>query len=216
LSALTFEDHAGFKRTLYVNEQGTSIGNVELPPPAPETAFDVRFAPNAYVASLHGSGRQEFPITLQSTSYPVTISWTLTPGHPHYILSAGPTMEELGESGALTLQQASEHLSLLAGAPMMVAHPKAYAMYQNYPNPFNPSTEIRYELPNNSRVRLTVLNTLGETVATLVDQLQTEGEYRITWNPMIASGVYFYRLEATSLDNSARFYQSIMKAIYLK
>ena len=80
--------------------------------------------------------------------------------------------------------------------------PTAFALSQNYPNPFNPATQIKYDLPGASNVRLTIYNFLGQSVRTLVDAEQTAGFYSVGWDGRddsgvkMPSGVYIYRLEA--------------------
>ena len=75
--------------------------------------------------------------------------------------------------------------------------PSEYHLDQNYPNPFNPMTTIRFELPESQQVKLTVYNTLGEEVAILLDRSVTAGLHHVVWDASdMASGVYFYRLEA--------------------
>jgi subtilisin family serine protease len=79
--------------------------------------------------------------------------------------------------------------------------PTQYALFQNYPNPFNPTTEIRFDLPENSPVQLTIYNSLGQKVATLVDEVRVAGSYRALWDGKtaagvnVASGVYIYQLK---------------------
>jgi phosphatidylserine/phosphatidylglycerophosphate/cardiolipin synthase-like enzyme len=80
--------------------------------------------------------------------------------------------------------------------------PSQFSLAQNYPNPFNPSTAIIYELPLKGKVTLTVYNLLGQEVATLVNQEQNAGRYRVDFNaPQLASGVYFYRLATASFTD---------------
>ncbi|HXX64727.1 MAG TPA: DUF4331 family protein [Bacteroidota bacterium] len=74
--------------------------------------------------------------------------------------------------------------------------PRGFLLEQNYPNPFNPSTRIGYQVARRDNVRLTVYNTLGQLVTTLVDRQQDAGTYEVTWDAHgVASGAYYYRLE---------------------
>lgn len=75
--------------------------------------------------------------------------------------------------------------------------PGSYNLSQNYPNPFNPVTTIRYELPEDTKVKIEVFNMLGQKVETLVDAEQKAGYYTINFGkPGYASGVYIYRMIA--------------------
>jgi len=79
--------------------------------------------------------------------------------------------------------------------------PTAYALHQNYPNPFNPSTSLAIDFPNASEYTLTIYNIAGQVVKTFAGQAEA-GTYTITWdgrdnrNSQVASGVYFYSVEA--------------------
>lgn len=74
-----------------------------------------------------------------------------------------------------------------------------YRLAQNYPNPFNPTTNISYVLPKAENVSLKVYDVLGREVATLVNEVKAAGAYTVPFNASnLASGVYFYRLQAGS------------------
>ena len=85
--------------------------------------------------------------------------------------------------------------------------PLTYRLNQNYPNPFNPSTTILYEIPNTEKVTLEIYDILGRRVKTLVNTIQQQGRYSITWNgrnsfsETVASGIYFYRLQSGNFIN---------------
>ncbi|MCK5573874.1 MAG: T9SS type A sorting domain-containing protein, partial [Bacteroidetes bacterium] len=83
--------------------------------------------------------------------------------------------------------------------------PTDYGLELNYPNPFNPSTTFEFSLPNPGDVRLTVVDVLGNTIATLVAGRYDIGRYRVRWDAKgIASGVYFYRLQAGEFMKTRR------------
>lgn len=83
--------------------------------------------------------------------------------------------------------------------------PSSYSLNQNYPNPFNPSTRISYSLPYESRVNLTVYNLIGEVVSEM-NKVQQAGNYDFTFNASnLKSGVYLYKLSASSLDGKSSF-----------
>lgn len=78
--------------------------------------------------------------------------------------------------------------------------PSEFSLSQNYPNPFNPSTNIEFQIPASSLVSLSVFNSLGQKVATLVDNTLASGTHSVTWNAQNApSGIYFYQLKAGDL-----------------
>jgi photosystem II stability/assembly factor-like uncharacterized protein len=77
--------------------------------------------------------------------------------------------------------------------------PVAFELQQNYPNPFNPSTTIKYELPKSSVVRLSVYDILGREVSVLVDEAKQPGTHAVQFDGnRLASGMYFYRIQAGS------------------
>ena len=100
------------------------------------------------------------------------------------------------------LSQAAEDLAFLTTVSVeqdskQLALPTTLELLQNYRNPFNPSTTIRYELPKAANVSLKIFNTLGQVVATLVNERMDAGYNQVQWNASnVPSGIYFYRLQA--------------------
>ena len=94
--------------------------------------------------------------------------------------------------------------------------PTDFSLAQNYPNPFNPATVIRYGLPVQSHVRLEVYDILGQRVALLADEEQDARYYELTWEAGGASGLYFYRLEATASADGGKRYVEVRKMLFMK
>jgi len=73
--------------------------------------------------------------------------------------------------------------------------PQSYSLSQNYPNPFNPTTNINYDIPNESFVNITVYDYLGREVITLVNREQKAGKYVVSFDATnLSSGIYFYKI----------------------
>jgi hypothetical protein len=104
--------------------------------------------------------------------------------------------------------------------PVMGAVPTEFSLSQNYPNPFNPSTTIRYTVPEQSTISLKIYNLLGQEVAILFNGVQDIGTYDAVWNGQsltgvqVATGVYFYRLEARTA--AGKDFATIKKMLLLK
>ncbi len=80
--------------------------------------------------------------------------------------------------------------------------PLTFDLQQNFPNPFNPSTTIKYQVPREEKVNITIYNILGEKVHRILNARKKPGYYEIKWNGSdefnhkVASGLYFYRMKA--------------------
>ena len=75
--------------------------------------------------------------------------------------------------------------------------PGQYQLYQNYPNPFNPTTNIKFDLPKSSLVKIIIYDILGREVKTLVNEFKNAGSYELNFDASnFASGTYLYRIEA--------------------
>tara|TARA_A100001015_G_scaffold127188_1_gene140981 strand:+ start:382 stop:3318 length:2937 start_codon:yes stop_codon:yes gene_type:complete len=94
--------------------------------------------------------------------------------------------------------------------------PSDFVLNQNYPNPFNPSTTLKFGLAEKSITTLEVFNILGESVSKVVDQSLDAGFYNFRIDMRgLASGMYFYRLTATS-ENGQQLYNDMKKMILLQ
>ena len=93
--------------------------------------------------------------------------------------------------------------------------PGKFALHQNFPNPFNPSTEIRFDLPEEGKVYLAIYNLMGQKIRTLFSDNMTPGYHAILWdgtNDMgshVSTGMYFYSIQSSE-------FQATKKMLFLK
>ncbi len=121
---------------------------------------------------------------------PLIDAGTIVPGRPY-----NGTAPDLGcfESG------------VVSGLKNEVIHHVGYFLSNNYPNPFNPSTEIAYEVPVAGHVTLTIYNSLGKEVRTLVNEEKQAGAYYCSFNAVnLASGIYFYNLKTDNFSQTKK------------
>ena len=140
----------------------------------------ISFSPFGTLYGLKGVGAQTNTLILIDT-----------------INALGTTVGSTGVSGllAITMRTDSIVVSINEQAPATV--PESYVLAQNYPNPFNPSTQIEFALPKASHVKLEIYNVMGELITTLVDGTRQAGHYSARFDATgLASGLYFYRLQA--------------------
>jgi len=80
--------------------------------------------------------------------------------------------------------------------------PITYTLHQNYPNPFNPVTTLRYDLPENAMINITIYDMLGREVKTLINQTQDAGYKSVIWDATndygkpVSAGLYLYQIQA--------------------
>ncbi|MCF7805737.1 MAG: fibronectin type III domain-containing protein [Candidatus Marinimicrobia bacterium] len=90
-----------------------------------------------------------------------------------------------------------------------------FSLAQNYPNPFNPTTQIQYDIPQKTQVRISVYDMLGRQVAVLVNKSVEPGRYTVDWDGRdayghaVSSGVYFYRIATTEFTD-------VRKMVFMK
>jgi len=82
------------------------------------------------------------------------------------------------------------------------ALPTVFALHQNYPNPFNPTTQIKYDLPEDAMVSITIYDVMGRRVKSLVSTTQSAGYRSIQWDATnnlgepVSAGMYIYMIQA--------------------
>lgn len=153
-------------------------------------------------AGLAGSGGRRLIATY---TFATTADWSITDFVTVDTSSFGPESElflkeDLDNiytpywTGAITIA----NVSAVASEDGQL--PASFALTQNYPNPFNPITTIGFSVPSRSWVNLSVYNSLGRRVVTLVDEPLSPGNYTHEWDATngdgarVASGVYFYKM----------------------
>ncbi len=140
------------------------------------------------------------------------IDWnTKNEGLPHTFVNAMDVVDDswlfvalqdtLGENGVFLRRM--ETITSIEGDKNLL--PNQYSLHQNYPNPFNPSTNIQFSLPKASDVQLSIYNTIGQKVSTLVNQKMSGGSHSITFDASgLPSGVYIYRLKTDGFSESRK------------
>lgn len=202
--ALHISDATGAQQTLHFNvklPKETNTLSYSLPPLPPAGAFDACFADD-----LRISETDQAAIRVQSSHFPLTIrASNMTPenGYQYVIEAMVPGKQEqtyvLNSGEDVRIRNPRIRMLKLTRQKVV---PLTFSVAQNYPNPFNPTTEIRYTIPQTANVEISIYNTLGQKVKTLVSESQDAGRYRATWDATndegraVSSGIYFYTVKA--------------------
>jgi hypothetical protein len=223
---VTIADRTGRSSILYLVDGGVEnvdVARFELPPVPPGGVFDVRFRDHRMLQTYSpGSERAAiFDLRISSPEYPLTIVAKNIPECRGLVVAGRGEGEEdarfvlTGVSGGTLTIPAHRELAL--SMERMDGIPSTYALEQNYPNPFNPVTVIRYGLPVQSHVMITVYNRLGQVVGTPVNGIEPAGQRSITFNADgLASGVYFYRLSVRDGSDATHAATFVRKMVLIK
>jgi len=183
---IIFSDADGNEGILYLTEK-LDRQIFELPPIPPSQIFDVRFENNSFVESIN---QKSFVVNLQGINSELKIR---TENLNATIKIFDPV------SGNLISQSTGNEISIKNSLNKIRIEieklPVDYVLYQNYPNPFNPTTSIIYQLKDEGFVQLKVFNSLGQEIATLVNEKQNAGKYEVKFDASrLPSGIYFYSI----------------------
>ena len=232
-----------FNDTLYIrNNSQTPLYRLPLSGSSPMPEITVTNVLSAFTAKAGQSGTQSVRFTNSSinvlvldSAQTMTKYFRVTTTFPDTVIKGDTASIQIGflpdsvRSYTDTLYVYSN-----AGSPTVIALsgtgstptgilregnaiPTVYELYQNYPNPFNPTTTIKFALPTQSQVSVTIYDILGREVKELVNDKLQAGYYHFTWDATrFASGVYFYRIEAQSLSGDKKSFVEVKKLLLLK
>ncbi|MEO8514660.1 MAG: T9SS type A sorting domain-containing protein, partial [Ignavibacteria bacterium] len=80
-----------------------------------------------------------------------------------------------------------------------------YSIFQNYPNPFNPVTNIKFDIPKRSNVKISIYDILGKEISVLVNEEMNPGTFEVNWDASnFPSGVYFYKIVTDNYSESRK------------
>ena len=197
LNALVFNN-----TTLYFGEGIPEEDKLKysLPPKPPTGARDIRFSGNAKLCTT-----DDCVIEVMNNGSPLTFNcnikdgkyWELVP-----VIANGTEWSAaipLSDQGQLTLDSEVNQWILRKSASTI---PNIFALYSAYPNPFNPVTTLRYDLPEQAQVTLTIYDLMGREVTQLVNTTQDAGFKSVQWDAtdsfgkQVSAGVYIYHVRA--------------------
>ena len=158
-------------------------------------AFDIRFKGDTRIAGENAEIGVMSPYETITISYDVILD---AGEHMDWVLTSESGEEYLLEgTGEITIPSAEKFV--LNRAPVI---PITFALHQNYPNPFNPVTSLKYDLPEEAQVALTIYDLMGREVTQLVNTTQEAGYRSVQWNATdmhgkpVSAGVYLYQIRA--------------------
>ncbi|MFN0157171.1 MAG: FlgD immunoglobulin-like domain containing protein [Bacteroidota bacterium] len=220
-STLTITDKNGASQTLFLGaDESLPVDMFEMPPHGPEGVFDARFTSNRMVeVYAKNSQNARYTVDMRATAYPLIVSWEVK-GERKFMLSDGASLEK-AMVGVGQVAIASGSVKRLTVSTSSNEIPTEFSLQQNYPNPFNPATTISFGLPAEARVTLRVFNLLGQQVAEVAGGIMAAGFHEFAWEgkssfgAQAGSGVYFYKLDATSTETGQR-YSEVRKMVLLK
>jgi len=190
---LSITDAAGRSATLILGGREAGTSRIELPPPPPAGAFDIRFDDGRRLVSTDD---QPHPIRIRGQSYPLTLSWKVPQGDAYGLVTDEGTIRMEGSGGARLSDGTT--LSVRRRPVDAGEHPVSFMLAQNYPNPFNPSTRITFSIPEGiegvgktSFVTLRIYDIGGRLVTVLLEKQMAAGEFDLNWNAgTLPGGVY--------------------------
>jgi hypothetical protein len=168
-----------------------------LPPKIPG-GFDIRFSGDTRAIQNHGI------IEITSANRPIEFSYEIKNSEEQWVVINGATGKEflLTGSGDVVIPNPPNFLELRKTS--LTEIPELFALHPAYPNPFNPITTIRFDLPEYSKVSISIYNLLGEEIRNLVNGELQPGFHSVVWDGTnlnghnVGAGVYLSRFKTES------------------
>jgi hypothetical protein len=219
MTELTLSDAAGGKQRLFLSPDERDLSAFAMPPAPPEGAFDARFAGDQAAGRLAADeaatagtpATTELSLRTQGITWPLTVAYAPAGSASgefllvEYAGGKAVAVHELTADRRIVIPAGAEGRSFAIRSSATAGTPSEYSLSQNYPNPFNPTTNIGFDLPSASKVRLSVFNALGQQVLTVVDREFEAGRHSVQADlSSLPSGVYLYRLQAGTFSDAKK------------
>jgi hypothetical protein len=160
-------------------------------------------------AEVSANGYQEWILSMESSESEAQISWTFEDVPDEYdigySINDGVYFDDMRSVNTTTLSVNTEIIVRVGTQVLGIGDepiPEVFALHQNYPNPFNPTTQIRYDLPDDALVNITIYDIMGRSIRSLVNSNQTAGYRSIRWDGKnnlgegVSAGMYIYMIHA--------------------
>ncbi len=149
-----------------------------------------------YFSSNGGTSWEEIVTDLPKTQ--LTYDWIV----PNVSTSSGEVKVVQDNLSGTDYEEASGDFTISSTTEVQEGQTgvENFKLFPAYPNPFNPSTKIKYSIKQNSDVKITVFNLIGEKVATLVDEKKSPGIYEVNFDASnLPTGTYLYQLQTNDI-----------------
>ena len=171
---------------------------------------------------IPGGSFKEWNVNVNTTSETINVTWDFY-GVPNeyevgYSTNGGIFFEDMRRNEAMTLSSDME-LIIRVGTQVLGVDapsvPQTFTLEQNYPNPFNPTTQIKYALPEDALVSISIYDVTGRMVKSLVNTSKDAGYHSLRWDATnnsgeaVSAGMYIYTIQAGQ-------YRATKKMVLLK
>ncbi len=209
---IKYNEQGNVSWTKRYNGNGSSFGDIAQKVML-DTAGDVYVTGYAY----YGTGRYHDFTTIKYDNASGTQDWLMSydyNGLYDYtyalyvdrsgsVYAAGSVMFTANNTNAAVVKYSQPMITNINNNNNLTA--KEFSLEQNFPNPFNPSTTIKFNIPKEGNVKISVYDISGKLVSTLVNEFKNAGSYELKFDGSnLSSGVYFYKMETNGYSDIKR------------